>query len=59
MLGEINLLQNQSKDISADMDNITVEINTINTEAGAVSRLAGDTRGAVEKIKHTVDSFEV
>jgi len=59
MLGEIGLLQNQSRDISAGMDDITAEIRNINTEAGAVSKLAADTHETVEKIKRIVDSFEV
>ena len=58
MLGEIGLLQDQSKDISKGMDNIASEINIISNEAGEVSRLAKDTHITVEKIKGIVDSFE-
>ncbi|MCL2479355.1 MAG: methyl-accepting chemotaxis protein [Treponema sp.] len=59
ILGEIGSLQNQSKDISSDMENITMEINSISTGAEAVSKLAGDTYAAVEKIGNVVSGFEV
>ncbi|MCL2319119.1 MAG: methyl-accepting chemotaxis protein [Treponema sp.] len=59
MLNEIGSLQNHSKDISSGMEKITREINTVNTGAAAVSKLAGDTHGAVEKIKNILNGYEV
>ena len=59
MLNEIGLLQNQSKEISSEMQNITNDINIINTEAKDVSALAGKTHSVVERIKKIADSFEV
>jgi methyl-accepting chemotaxis protein len=59
MLNEINLLQNQSKEISTSMDDITTEIRTITGGASEVSNLAGNTHLIVEKIKGIVDSYAV
>jgi len=58
MLNEIGLLQNQSRDISNGMVIISEDINTINTEAGGVSRLAEESHIIVEKIKTVADSYE-
>jgi len=59
ILGEIASLQDQSKDISLGMENISKDINTISAGAGSVSQLAGDTHAAVEKIRNIVNGFEV
>ena len=59
ILNEVSLLQNQSRDISSVMEKISTEIGTINTEAKAVSHLAGNSNAEVEKIKGIVDSFEI
>jgi methyl-accepting chemotaxis protein len=57
MLGEFDLLQNQSKDISSGMENITQEIQTIKVGAEAVTKLAKDTNMVVIGIKDLVDAF--
>jgi methyl-accepting chemotaxis protein len=58
MLSEIGHLQDQSKDISSGMENITHEMQTINAGAEAMEKHARDTNTAIVGIKDLVDTFE-
>ena len=59
MLKEISLLQNQSKDISANMEKVMSEMTTVINGAKSSQELAEKTHAAIEDIKKVVDDYKV
>ncbi|MDR2314651.1 MAG: methyl-accepting chemotaxis protein [Spirochaetaceae bacterium] len=59
MLKEIGALQDQSREIAGSISQMAEDIQTVNTGAQEISRLALTNQAAITSISQIVDSFEV